>query len=138
MTGEQQPDRRLTVAIGLPRTAPETALVVGFDRDDVSRAALGVAADLAARLAARLASEAPGLDVSGLDAGLSLCVRAPLTDDRELADRLRAQGVACEALSYYQQLPDPERGLVLDINATGERELDRVLAAIADRGTVAG
>lgn len=52
MTGEQQPHRRLTVAIGQPRTAPETALVVGFDRDDVSRAALGVAADLAARLAA--------------------------------------------------------------------------------------
>lgn len=55
MTGEQQPHRRLTVAIGQPRTAPETALVVGFDRDDVSRAALDVAADLAARLAARLA-----------------------------------------------------------------------------------
>ena len=41
------------------------------------------------------------------------------------------EGVACEALSYYHQLPRPERGLVLDINATGERELDRVIAQIA-------
>lgn len=48
-----------------------------------------------------------------------------------MADRLRSDGVACEALSYYQQLPAPQRGLVLDINATGEREIDRVIAAVA-------
>lgn len=89
-----------------------------------------------ARLAARLAAEAPGLEVGGLDAGLSLCIRADLPDDQGVADRLKAEGVACEALSYYQQLPNPERGLVLDINATGEPELDRVLGAIAERVTV--
>jgi GntR family transcriptional regulator/MocR family aminotransferase len=89
-----------------------------------------------ARLAARLADEAPALDVSGLDAGLSLCIRADLPDDRAVAARLRAEGVGCEALSYYQQLPRPQRGLVLDINATGEHELDRVLAAVSERGTV--
>ncbi len=89
-----------------------------------------------ARLAARLATEAPQLDVGGLDAGLSLCIRADLPDDQAVADRLKADGVACEALSYYQQLPGPERGLVLDINATGERELDRVIDAIAERVTV--
>ena len=88
------------------------------------------------RLARRLANEAPHLAVGGLDAGLSLCIRADLPDDQAAADRLRTEGVACEALSYYQQLPDPERGLVLDINATGERELDRVLAVIAERVTV--
>ena len=83
------------------------------------------------RLAARLAAAAPGLRVSGLDAGLSLCMRVDVPDDQALADALKAQGVACEALSYYHQLPRPERGLVLDINATGERELDRVIARIA-------
>ena len=82
------------------------------------------------------ANEAPHLAVGGLDAGLSLCIRADLPDDQAAADRLRTEGVACEALSYYQQVPDPERGLVLDINATGERELDRVLAVIAERVTV--
>ena len=84
-----------------------------------------------ARLAARLEAEAPGLAVGGLDAGLSLCIRADLPDDQVVADRLKANGVACEALSYYQQLPHPARGLVLDINATGERELDRVIAAVS-------
>ncbi len=84
-----------------------------------------------ARLAARLEAEAPGLDVGGLDAGLSLCIRADLPNDQAVADRLKADGIACEALSYYQQLPHPARGLVLDINATGERELARVIAAVA-------
>ena len=84
-----------------------------------------------ARLAERLEAEAPDLDVSGLDAGLSLCIRADLPDDQAVADGLKADGVACEALSYYQQLPDPQRGLVLDINDTGEREFDRVIAAVS-------
>ena len=83
-----------------------------------------------AHLAERLAAAAPNLQVSGLDAGLSLCIRANLHDDRAVAQRLKAEGVACEALSYYQQRPHPTRGLVLDINATGDRELDRVIAAV--------
>ena len=83
-----------------------------------------------ARLAERVAVAAPGLRVSGLEAGLSLCIEADLLDDQAVADELKAQGVACEALSYYQQRSDPQRGLVLDINATGERELGRVVAAV--------
>jgi len=82
-------------------------------------------------LAARLQGEAPDLDVSGLEAGLSLCIRADLPHDGAVADVLKSEGVACEALSYYYQGPHPERGLVLDINATGDRELDRVVAALA-------
>ena len=85
-----------------------------------------------ARLAARLAASAPGLHVTGLDAGLSLCIRAELADDQAAADELKMAGVACEALSYYQQRPDPQRGMVLDINASSERELDLVIAAIKD------
>ncbi len=84
-----------------------------------------------AHLAARLATAAPHLRVSGLDAGLSLCIRADLADDQALADALKAAGVACEALSYYQQHPRPQSGLVLDINATGDRELDLVIEAMA-------
>ncbi len=83
-----------------------------------------------ARLAERLSAAWPDLHVSGLDAGLSLCIRLDVPDDQALAERLKSAGVACEALSYYQQRPRPQRGLVLDINATGERELDRVITAI--------
>ena len=86
-----------------------------------------------ARLAKRLAAAAPDLRVSGLEAGLSLCIRADLPDDQGVADALKSRGVACEALSYYQQRPVPERGLVLDINATGEREIERVVAAVSGR-----
>ncbi len=82
------------------------------------------------RLAQRLAAAAPGLRVSGLDAGLSLCIRADLPDDVEVAQTLKRDGVSCEALSYYQQRPDPQRGLVLDLVATGERELDLVVEAL--------
>ena len=56
-----------------------------------------------------------------------------LVDGQAVADALKSRGVACEALSYYQQRPVPERGLVLDINATGEREIERVVAAVTGR-----
>lgn len=82
-------------------------------------------------LATRLADASPRLRVSGLDAGLSLCIYADLADDRPLADRLKRSGVACEALSYYSQLPSAARGLVLDLVATGDRELDRVIEGLA-------
>ena len=89
-----------------------------------------------AGLAQRLAAIAPALPVSGLDAGLSLCLRVDVTDDQALADKLKAAGVNCEALSYYQQRAHPQRGLVLDINATDDRRLDLVLAAIDAQGPV--
>ncbi len=91
-----------------------------------------------ARLAERLATAAPALRVSGLDAGLSLCLRVDVADDQALADELKATGVACEALSYYQQRADPQRGLVLDINATDDRLLDLVLAGISGHASAAG
>ncbi len=87
-----------------------------------------------AHLAERLAADAPDLRVSGLEAGLSVCIRADLADDRAVAQMLKSEGVACEALSYYQQRPDPERGLVLDINATSDQQLDRVIAVVAGSG----
>ena len=89
-------------------------------------------------LAERLAAAAPDLRVSGLEAGLSLCLHADLPDDQATADELKRAGVACEALSYYQQRPDPQRGLVLDIAATGDRELDRVIAALDTGAKLAG
>ena len=88
-----------------------------------------------AHIAERLAVAAPDLAVSGLEAGLSLCLRADLPDDAATAETLKSAGVACEALSYYQQRTAPQRGLVLDINATGDRELDLVIAALR-AGTV--
>ena len=45
-----------------------------------------------ARLAARLAAAAPGLRVSGLEAGLSLCIHADLPDDQAVADALKSDG----------------------------------------------
>ena len=88
-----------------------------------------------AHIAERLAVAAPDLAVSGLEAGLSLCLRADLPDDAATAETIKSAGVACEALSYYQQRTAPQRGLVLDINATGDRELDLVIAALR-AGTV--
>ena len=57
VTPDQRPPeeaRRVVVAEQEAHHEPDVTLVVGFDRDDVSRAALTVAADLAGRLAARL------------------------------------------------------------------------------------
>lgn len=82
------------------------------------------------RLAARLEAALPDLTVSGLDAGLSLCLRVPGADDMALAASLQAAGVRAEALSYYQQRADPERGLVIDLVATGEPQLDLVIEAV--------
>jgi GntR family transcriptional regulator/MocR family aminotransferase len=81
-------------------------------------------------LAERLADASPHLRVSGLDAGLSLCIYVDLPDDQAVADRLKSAGVRCEALSYYQQRPNPRTGLVLDIAATRDRQLDAVIEAI--------
>ncbi len=81
-------------------------------------------------LAARLADASPHLRVSGLDAGLSLCIHVDLADDQAVADRLKSAGIRCEALSYYQQRPYPRTGLVLDIAATRDRQLDAVIEAI--------
>lgn len=55
MSSDGLPTRpRLVLAAGEQRTAARATVVVGFDNDDVSRAALDVAADLGRRLAARL------------------------------------------------------------------------------------
>lgn len=80
-------------------------------------------------LAERL-KDVPQLRVSGLEAGLSLCVYVDLADDRELAAGLKAAGVSCEALSYYQQRARPQTGLVIDMAATGDRELDLVISRL--------
>jgi GntR family transcriptional regulator/MocR family aminotransferase len=86
-------------------------------------------------LARRLSAASPHLRVSGLDAGLSLCVYLGVTDDVALAGRLKRRGVTCEALSYYSQLPGAARGLVLDLAATGDGEMDLVIEALAaERG----
>lgn len=80
-------------------------------------------------LAARLEAASPGLRVSGLDAGLTVCLYIDLADDQRIADDLKRSGVSCEALSYYAQGPQPATGLVLDLAATGDRELDLVIEA---------
>jgi GntR family transcriptional regulator/MocR family aminotransferase len=82
------------------------------------------------RLAARLTDASPDLRLSGLDAGLSLCIHIDLGDDQAVADRLKNAGIRCEALSYYQQRPNPHTGLVLDIATTHDRQLDAVIEAI--------
>jgi len=81
-------------------------------------------------LADGLTSASPGLTIGGLDAGLSLCIYLDVSEDRPIAEELKAAGVACEALSYYQQRPDPHTGIVLDIAATGAREMSRITAVI--------
>ena len=80
-------------------------------------------------LAERLA-DLPQLRVGGLEAGLSLCVYVDLADDRVVAQELKDAGVRCEALSYYQQREAPQTGLVIDMAATGDRELDLVISRL--------
>jgi nucleotide-binding universal stress UspA family protein len=52
---EHSPGPAVVVAAGTPDADPRTTLVLGFDRDEASEAALAVAADLAGRLQAHLA-----------------------------------------------------------------------------------
>lgn len=70
------------------------------------------------------------IEMSGLEAGLNICIHlASHINDRALASALKATGVRCEALSYYQQLPDPAQGLLVDI-ATSSSDLDTTINAI--------
>lgn len=81
-------------------------------------------------VAQRLTTQLPRAEITGLKAGLNVCVRLDRIDDKALAAQLRAGGVRCEALSHYQQRPDPQRGLVIDITATTEDDLTTIVTAI--------
>ncbi len=78
-----------------------------------------------------LTAHVPDIRMSGLDAGLNICIRLPdQVDDQALAAMLKAKGVRCEALSDYQQLPGPPRGLVVDIASHEQGQLNALVAAI--------
>lgn len=69
--------------------------------------------------------------MSGLEAGLNICIRLPPhINDLALANQLRSSGARCEALSHYQQLPNPARGLVIDITTSTIEHLDATITAI--------
>lgn len=71
------------------------------------------------------------VEMSGLDAGLNICIRLPEhVDDRVLAEHLTSTGTRCEALSHYHQLPSPSRGLILDITTSTTDDLEATVAAI--------
>ena len=82
-------------------------------------------------VAHHLTTELPNVTISGLEAGLNICLRLDgLTNDQPLTNQLKAQGVRCEALSYYQQRPTPQQGLVLDIAATTDHHLALITSTI--------
>jgi len=84
------------------------------------------------QIANRLTHELPDARITGLEAGLNLCIQLDhIYDDRALAGQLKNDGVRCEALSYYQQRRhNPQPGLVIDITATTDDDLEAITSAI--------
>lgn len=86
------------------------------------------------RVAQHLAVELPSAQITGLEAGLNICLHLDrTTDDASIAEHLRDIGVRCEALSHYQQRSDPIRGLVLDITSAATHHLDALTDAIRSK-----
>lgn len=87
-------------------------------------------------LADRLALHLPSDSISGLDAGLNLCIRLPRhVGDRKVAEQLQSSGVNCQALSYYHQAAVTRGGIILDLASTTDKHLDRVISAIGTNAT---
>ncbi len=87
-------------------------------------------------LADRLEPHLPPDAITGLDAGLNLCIRLPRhLDDRKVAEQLRSRGVNCQALSYYHQTAPTQGGIILDLATTTDTHLDHVIASTGTEAT---
>jgi len=82
------------------------------------------------QIAERLAAGLPGHSITGLDAGLNICIHLEAADDQALAEHLREHGVACQGLSHYQQGPTVQPGIVFDVATTTESAVDAIVLAI--------
>lgn len=117
-------DRWLVVHRRGPSSLPAEALGAfmasgAMDRH-LARAAR-VYSDRRTRLVAALASECPGLDVTGVEAGLHLCVLLPGYDDDEVVHSLERRGWRTRSLRS-QSAQHAVSGLVLSYARLGARD----------------
>ena len=90
-----------------------------------------VYADRRARLVAALARECPGLDVTGVEAGLHLCVMLPGYDDDDVVHALERAGWRARSLSS-QSARYPVSGLVLSYSRLVARDADVFAVALRE------
>lgn len=94
-----------------------------------------VYADRRSRLVAALARECPGLEVTGVEAGLHLCVMLPGDDDDDVVRALERAGWRARSLSS-QSARFPVTGLVLGYSRLTAHDADAFAAAL--RGVLTG
>jgi GntR family transcriptional regulator/MocR family aminotransferase len=137
-------DRWLVVHRRGPSTLPAEALgafiAAGAMDRHLARAAR-VYSDRRHRLVAALARECPGLDVTGVEAGLHLCVLLPGYDDDEVVRELERAGWRTRSLSG-QSARYAVSGLVLSYSRLVARDAEAFAAKLRDviggTGPVAG
>lgn len=88
-----------------------------------------VYSDRRARLVAALARECPGLDITGVEAGLHLCVMLPGYDDDDVVHALERAGWRARSLSS-QSAQYPVPGLVLSYSRLAARDADAFAVAL--------
>lgn len=116
-----------------PSTIPAEALgaFMGSGAMDRHLARAGrVYADRRRRLVAALADECPGLAVTGVEAGLHLCVLLPERDDDEVVRALSRAGWETRSLSS-QSSAFPVSGLILNYARLGARDAREFAATLA-------
>jgi GntR family transcriptional regulator/MocR family aminotransferase len=85
------------------------------------------------RVTEALARHLPGLEVSGVTAGLHVTVRFPAgLDDRAVAASARELGVEVLPLSEFAVEPAPAGGLLIGYGHTHETAIDRAVRRVAE------
>ncbi|MFY9914357.1 MAG: hypothetical protein WAK18_06820 [Nocardioidaceae bacterium] len=86
--------------------------------------------------AAQLHDQLPESTITGLDAGLNICLRLEGdVDDHALAEELSARGIRCAALSDYRQRSETTGGLVIDLTAANPQAIVAITTAIRNAPT---
>lgn len=112
----------------LPADALGEFLGAGAMDRHLARAAR-VYSDRRTRLVAALGRECPGLPVTGVEAGLHLCVLLPGHDDEAVVEALEREGWRTRSLTS-QSAQYPVSGLVLNYARLGTRDAGEFAAAL--------
>ena len=127
-------ERWLAVHRRGPSSLPADALggfVASGAMDRHLARAARVYSDRRSRLVGALARECPDLDVTGVEAGLHLCVLLPGYDDAEVVQSLERAGWRTRSLSS-QSARHPVSGLVLSYSRLVARDADAFAAALRE------
>lgn len=89
------------------------------------------------RVAAQFNDELSQCTITGLEAGLTICLRLDDVDDHALVADLSARGIRCAALSDYQQRSPTTGGLLIDLTTTNPEVIATIITAIRNPPTSA-